>query len=327
MGLVTVNVASISWIDEGLMSRFRSMPLNVFKQDAWLDQLCYGMSHTANPTPPKTFDGRKYQAGSTLAKKYRSLTSFTVDINIGDKGVFQSTRRAQGSDPVLDGGYTPPFDSKWELYKGVALTSLVTIDPTVAGKMHSEATAYNEGEKSSLSEIVLPGTAWQPRGITPLAYSSIPVPRHEIILGHSFIKFRAGTRGDYIGVVAMGTPAHVPWVWCEAMLTYAAPNLVLYGAGSAFPCHAFYVNGKQLGRLDLTTDLSTLKTIFGSGLKATFTTVTTSAGPSTPPLTILTGINTQAPMQETAPPGKSVTGQSYTAPANATTVRAVVSLD
>jgi hypothetical protein len=98
MGLVTVNVASISWIDEGLMSRFRSMPLNVFKQDAWLDQLCYGMSHTANPTPPKTFDGRKYQAGSTLAKKYRSLTSFTVDINIDDKAC--SNRHAAPRAPI-----------------------------------------------------------------------------------------------------------------------------------------------------------------------------------------------------------------------------------
>jgi hypothetical protein len=143
----------------------------------------------------------------------------------------------------------------------------------------------------------------------------------EVILGHTLIKFRAGTQGDYIGVVGMGCPNHLPWVWCEAMLAYQDNyNLVLYGAGSGFPCHAFYVGGRRQGRLDLTTDRNKLKQIFASGLKANVNFVMGETR------MWVSGINAQAPTQETSKAGQTVTSQPFDAPANDKSIRLVIPL-
>jgi hypothetical protein len=225
------------------------------------------MYHTANPAPPKYFD-EKYESGKTLSKQYRSLTTYSIQLQIEDDGKFLSVRRFPSSDAILDAGYTPPFDSAWELAKGIGGQAFLGMDPTIPPRMKAEATRYSPGEKSSLSQIVLPGADWQNRGIIPLDYSSIKVNPGEVILGHSLIKFRVGSEGDYISVVAMMAPAHMPWVWCEATVAYKDNNLILYAAGSAFPCHAFYVAGRQLARLDLSTNLSTLRDVFTRGLPA-----------------------------------------------------------
>jgi hypothetical protein len=263
-----INVSTISWIDKPLMSSFSPMPNPLAGGDSWVDLLCYGISHTANPEPPKIFHGDKYQSGVTLAKQYRSLTTYSLQLQTTADGKFDSVRRLPASNAVIDAGYTPPFDSSWELWKGIIGTSVLGVDATLPSKIHSEATTYSPGEMSSLSQIVLPSSEWQNRGITPLTYSSIKVDASEVILGHSLIKFRVGKRGDYIGVVGIGTPTHLPWVWCEAILAYKDNNLILYGAGSAFPCHAFYVGDEQQARLDLTTNRAKLKNIFSSGFPA-----------------------------------------------------------
>jgi hypothetical protein len=319
-----INVSTVSWIDKKIMAVFSDMP-NPFGKEAWLDMLCYGMYHTANPAPPEVFHGQKYKSGTTLDKKYRSLTNYTIQLQVGEDGKFQSVRRLPGSDAILDAGYTPPFDSSWELWKGIIGTAVVGVDPTLPSKMHSEATTYSPGEKGSLSQIVLPGPQWQTSGITPLSYSSIKVNQGEVILGHSMIKFRAGTQGDYIGVVGMGTPNHVPWVWCESILTYKDnAGLVIYGAGSAFPCHAFYVGDEQQGRLDLSTDRAKLRSVFSSGLAATVNWAPVPL-PSNP-RSVIIGISPQAPTSETTKSGQIVTGQAYTAPANDNSVRRVIKL-
>src|SRR6266853_2310241 len=225
--------------------------------------LCYGMYHTANAEPPKIFQGKKDI--TKLKQQYRSLTAYSIQLRIGANGEVEAVRRLPNSDAILDAGYTPPFDSGGELWKGRLLIGLLYRDPTIMGQLDAEGHSYSPGEKSSLSQIVLPGSEWQNRGVTPLAYSSIKVHQGEVILGHSLIKFRVGARGDYIAVVAVGTPTHVPWVWCEAMLTYKDNSLILYGVGSAFPCHAFYVYDEQQARIALTTDRNTLRTVFSSG--------------------------------------------------------------
>jgi len=206
-----INVSTISWIDKELMSVFSDISTlkSALKGD-WVDLLGFGMYHTANPKPPAIFHGQKYASGKTLEKQYRSLTSYSIQLQTDTDGKFVAVRRLPGSDAVLDAGYTPPFDSGWEMWKGVIGYAALQYDPTLPSLIHSEASSYNPGEKSSLSQTVLPGTEWQNKGITPLAYSSIKVNGDEVILGHSLIKFRVGGRGNYIAVVAIGTPAHMP---------------------------------------------------------------------------------------------------------------------
>jgi hypothetical protein len=283
--------------------------------------LCYGMYHTANPEPPEIFHGQKDI--TKLKQQYRSLTTYSIQLRLGANGEFDSVRRLPNSDAILDAGYTPPFDSGWELWKGRLLIGLLYKDPTIMSQLNAEGNSYSPGEKSSLSQIVLPGGEWQNKGVTPLAYSSIKANQGEVILGHSLIKFRVGTRGDYIAVVAVGTPNHVPWVWCEAMLTYKDNNLILYGAGSAFPCHAFYVGDEQKARIDLTTDRNTLRTVFSTGFpaKISWAPVPLPANPHS----VVAGINPQAPMTETSN-GNIITAQSYTAPANGKSIRRVLPL-
>jgi hypothetical protein len=218
---LAIYVCSISWIDRDRMSPFVKMPLNIFSADSWLHQLCYGMRHTANDTPPEHYNGAGY---------------------------------------------------------------------------------------------------WQSTAIKPLAGSTIKVAANETILAHCLIKFRAGKAGDFIAIAVMGAPNHVPWVWCETILTYAAPKtLVLYGRGSGFPSHAFYCQGDRRGTLELTNDLTELRKIFTSGLKAT---TNLFCVPFYEDVACTIDVNDQAPTTEVVTAGQSIPDQPYSAPANPSSVRA-----
>lgn len=323
MSSVAINVCSISWIDRDRMSPFVSMPLNIFSADSWLHQLCYGMRHTANDTPPEHYNGAGYIPSYALGRQYRSLTSFFVELDLDQKGALQRFRRAPVMPLVLDAGYTPPFDSGWELFKGEVGTSILSVDKTLVVKMHEEATRYSPGEAGSLSQIIVP-TDWQSTAIKPLAGSTIKVAANETILAHCLIKFRAGKVGDFIAIAVMGAPNHVPWVWCETILTYAAPKtLVLYGRGSGFPSHAFYCQGDRRGTLDLTNDLTELRKIFTSGLKAT---VNLFCVPYHEEVSCTLDVNDQASTTEVVTAGQSIPDQPYSAPANPSSVRATIAL-
>jgi hypothetical protein len=82
MGPFDINVSTINWIDKDLMARFSAMPFPIGGDDKWVDLLCYGMSHTVNPEPPKVFHGNKFQSGATLAMQYRSLTTCRIRLDI-----------------------------------------------------------------------------------------------------------------------------------------------------------------------------------------------------------------------------------------------------
>jgi hypothetical protein len=326
MASLPINVCSISWIDRDRMSPFVSMPVNIFAADAWLNQLCYGMRHTANDPPPTQYYGGGYISGYALSRQYRSLTSYFLELDIDPSGKLLRFRQIPGFPLILDAGYTPPFDSGWELFKGEIGTSILSPDPTDAVNMRQEATRYSPGEASSMSKIVVP-TDWQSTSIKPSDCSTIKVPANEIILAHCLIKFRAGKAGDYIAVAVMYAPNHVPWVWCESILTYAAPKtLMLYGRGSGFPNHAFYCQNDRRGTLELTNDRAELRKIFTTGLKATMAfTPDYDSMPGDPPRAYKE-INDQAPTTEVATAGQSIPDQPYTAPANPNTIRAAITL-
>jgi hypothetical protein len=65
------------------------------------------------------------------------------------------------------------------------------------------------------------------------------VPVDETVLVNAVIKFRAGQHTDSIGIQNVGSPFHVPWVWCELLRTHRFGTFTLYGRGSVFPSHAW----------------------------------------------------------------------------------------
>jgi hypothetical protein len=66
------------------------------------------------------------------------------------------------------------------------------------------------------------------------------------VLVDGIIKFRAGANTDRVGVESVGCLYHVPWVWCETALTDDGSRFKLYGRGSIFPTHSWYLGGTQV---------------------------------------------------------------------------------
>ena len=314
MPMYRVNAASISWISKPSLDAYSGMP-NILAEDAWLQQIAFGMSHTANPDPPINFDGSGYTPGSTLAKQYRALTTFTLGLKIGGSGAFEAVT----SLPAImtpDPGYTPPFGSPWLMRFGALAQELVTISPGISAEIMGEAGRFSPGESSSLSRIAQPpANGWQSTATKPLPYGSIKPNAGETVLAHSLIKFRAGAVGDKLGIVVFGAANHVPWVWCETMLTYAAGSLVLYCAGSIFPSHAFYLGGSRQERDMQHVSQTDLTRVFTSGLKADVAIYTPpSMGMGGAPRPMLSSINAQASKEE-PPTTTPLDKQPYCAPA------------
>jgi hypothetical protein len=190
--------------------------------------------------------------------------------------------------------------------------------------MRIEATNYSAGDKSSLSRVTVPAD-WQQTAVALPGYSVIKVSPGEVVLSYSLIKFRAGDPGDYIGVAVMGTPNHVPWVWCESVVTFMPPNtVVLYGTGSTFPSHSFYCQGQQRAKIDLSLDRATLRDVFTRGKKSELNTIVSGYGEYA--RLVLLGINSQSPLEETTQAGQSIPEQAFTAPANGTIIRVAIPL-
>lgn len=309
-----VNAATVSWISKAAMQPYAGVPWKLFEDDAWLKQLAYGMAHTANPDPPPAFDGGAYQSG-TLGQQFRALATFTLGLKTDSAGRFEAVTSLQPKVQP-DPGYTPPFDSRLAMRFGAYAQEAITISPGISSEIIAEASRFSPGESSSLSDIAQPATSlWQTQATKPLPYGSIRPPAREVVLAHSLVKFRAGAAGDRIGIVVFGAPNHVPWVWCEMMLTYAQPSLVLYCAGSTFPSHAFYLGGQRRETDPQHVSAPDLKAVFTSGPQADVSTCMMPMGPDMPPRPMLIGVNSQAPANEpvTATP---VDKQQYSAPAN-----------
>ncbi|MFM0200760.1 hypothetical protein PQR53_12895 [Paraburkholderia fungorum] len=84
-----------------------------------------------------------------------------------------------------------------------------------------------------------------------------PTPKNEVVCVNALIKFRAGSHTDGIGVSdEVGCRYHVPWVWCELLLTYDKGMFKLLGCGSIFPTHYFYIEGTKVLAQEEVADLS-----------------------------------------------------------------------
>lgn len=214
-----IRLCSVSWIDS------RSLPPIGFlfmagAKWSWPRRTMIGLVGTTNPAPP---DDIGSVSSLRQGQAFRALMSCTV-AGVDGRSV---------SEEVLDPGWTPPLN-KSKFDSGL-------LAQYAAGKALPDDANYYPGEKSALSGIVC--------GRLHVA-STLKVPKDASVLVSAFIKFRAGAHTNAIGISEDGaqSPFHVPWVWCEyALVKVSGKPLRLLGAGSKFPSHRWYVNGKLVG--------------------------------------------------------------------------------
>ena len=184
------------------------------------EDLCRTVRHPELRPGAKESDFVAYQK----SQDYRAITYCPITFYFDDATDSVTSYRVDGA--FVDGGWTPDF--KMTSYP----STLLSFDMDIYS-----ADAY-PGEASPLSFVTIrarhKNTAIT--GVSP----------DETVLVNSLIKFRAGAHTDNIGVNSVGCPWHVPWVWCEALLTYAKGRFYVYGRGSIFPSHAWYLNDQQV---------------------------------------------------------------------------------
>ena len=212
MDPTSFRLLSVSWIDE------KSLPKVGFQTVAgaltsWPNRVLMGLVGTSNPRPAERIDD---VAAFRRKKQYRALVECNVDLRSGTVTL-----------PVLDPGYTPPFD-KSKIDTILRSVAPIPNDPD-----------YYAGESSATSAIV-----------TGKLHPSSTLKLHNDykVLASAMIKFRAGAHTDKIGISEAKSPVHVPWVWCEFALVRSPAGLRLLGNGSTFPSHAWYVDGRQLSQ-------------------------------------------------------------------------------
>jgi hypothetical protein len=214
--LYDIEVGSVSWI-AGIPSPVGFSAQALYLDPDWIPKTYMGLAATANPTPASAIsDFKTFQA----TKQFRAMLycRFKADID----ATTNVTNSFTVVDAVHDGGWTPPFDrSKFPL---------THLKPD----KHMSDPNFYQGEASPLSLVNT-----QARHKNSVLTS---VGVGEVVLVNGLVKFRAGKHTDDIGVKDVGCPFHVPWVWCEFLLTYRSGNFTFTGKGSIFPSHAWYFN-------------------------------------------------------------------------------------
>jgi len=209
-----INLASISWIDR------KGLPKVGFwfvagASVSWYRRVIMGLVATANPEPPKSLENvEAYQK----TQQYRALLSCTL---------FGGPRQRIGAQQI-DPGYTPPFDK----------STIPALERPFAPIPDDKV--FYAGESSPVSGIVI-------GKLHPS--STLSIPSGSSVQLSALIKFRAGEHTDAIGISKdVASPVHVPWVWCEYALVSSGSRQCLICNGSVFPSHAWYVNGRQVGK-------------------------------------------------------------------------------
>lgn len=222
-----VKIASISWINATPNPIVYAAAATVLRP-SWVPKTYVGLIATANKRPADSID--KFD-GFLAQKQFRALTYCHLIVATDDKN--QANARASLVRELKDPGFTPPFS--FYHYPSAAVGS--AIDGWEAFKA-AWSFEFHKGELSPVSSIVLNGR--HPNTTIK------DVPSNESVLANVLIKFRAGPETDRLGVKVIQCPFHVPWVWCETLLTFNAGKLKLYGCGSRFPTHNWYLNGKKV---------------------------------------------------------------------------------
>lgn len=220
-------IGSISWIklDPNPVTFAIS---GVILEPDWVPKTYIGLAATANDDPSTSIaDFNTFRS----AQQFRAMAYCHVGVAVDDKT--QAVTKVVPIANFTDPGYTPPFSLKKFPSAGIGSV----FDGWQALKS-TWSFSYHAGELSAVSSVVTGGR--HPNS------TIIGVPTTEIVLANMMVKFRAGAITDSLGVGSIGCPYHVPWVWCETVATYAGGMVKLYGRGSIFPTHAWYVDGRQM---------------------------------------------------------------------------------
>jgi hypothetical protein len=225
-----LTVATVSWINRTPNPITTAVEASTLEPD-WIPKTCLGLAATSNPDPGEAqSDANKFRG----TKQFRAMTytkiAFTADDRTG------AVSAVDNLESWLDPGYTPPFSQT-----SFPLTFLAP-DTAVW------SFAWYAGEMSPLSKICY--QARHPNSVITGVGAS------ETVLVNALIKFRAGKHTDDVGINNVGCPFHVPWVYSEVLVTLASGQIKLYGRGSKFPSHRWYVDGKSVAKNTQVADTS-----------------------------------------------------------------------
>jgi hypothetical protein len=204
----SVKVGTVSWISG------KVNPLSLTAQAAiltpdWVPKTYLGLVATANSTPSSNIADFKTFQGS---KDFRAMTYCHISFDADDTTHAISNFKVH--DAVHDPGWTPPFKMRnWPM-------TALSFD------MNIYSNQWHAGEASPVSVV----NTQARHKCSALASSGAG----ETVLVNGLIKFRAGKHTDDIGVNSVKSPFHVPWVWCEMLVTYDKGKIKLYGQCSFF---------------------------------------------------------------------------------------------
>ena len=233
-----IKVGSISWINESPNPVWFSGKAAILDPD-WVPKTYMGLAATANSKPPDTIsDFKAYQKD----KDFRALMYCHLRVTVDDST--KQISKVEVLDAVHDPGWTPTFKAR-----NYPLALFATTD--------AWSFTAHQGEASLIS-VVATEARHKNSAITA-------IPGSEKVLANGIIKFRAGEHTDRIGIEKVGCPFHVPWVWCEMVLTYVGTTFKLYGRGSVFPTHCWYVDGAKVATKDQVGDsnFASPRTVYG----------------------------------------------------------------
>ena len=232
--MVQIRIGSISWIHQGVSPvQSQTGPIDaLIYEPEWVPKTYIGLYATKNIVPGVRLDLPLYRK----RKQYRAMTFADLQVDVSPDR--QEIKSVIAQDEIIDAGYTPPFDRS--AYFLTAWMPKSIVPPPIEASMFDRQ--YHPGEIGAGSEIVL-------QGRHPSTMIKVTVPQRNLV-ANALIFFRAGKHTDSVGVNVVKSPYHVPWVWCEWMITYRSGKFTVYGTGSIFPTHSFYVDTRRFGQLD-----------------------------------------------------------------------------
>jgi hypothetical protein len=194
----------------------------------WIPKVYLGLIATANPPPPMQMVAlQTFRQG----KQYRALLAARIHL-LRAPGTGE-VMGAQVSQPIIDGGWTPPFNRN--IFVGSYLGGLLGAISGDPGMQALNDSGTYAGEASVASKVLA----------GPHPNTVLHIPAGERIVADALIRFRAGAHTDEVGV-QVGSPNHVPWVWNEFAVTANGSQVKIYGAASAFPTTWWYVDGTRI---------------------------------------------------------------------------------